>query len=315
MTVPAARPGEVPVDRPASLGEAYAILAAAPPDARPRPVAGATDVLVQIAAGVGPPSDRLLDLSLLAELRGIDLDRRTDGGDRSERLAAPGTELVIGALTTFTDIRQSAVCREFVPALVSAAATIGAIQIQNRGTLGGNLANASPAGDSLPVVLALDGRVDVGGPRGERTIPAAEFWPAYRRTAMAPDELILRIRFPILPGRETRFRKVGTRRAQAISKVALAIAWTDAPDATGIGPRVWRDVRVALASVAPTPIRSRAAEQVLEASRPTPEIADRAAAALAGDIAPIDDIRSTAAYRRAVAARILHRLIREAGGW
>ncbi len=161
----------------------------------------------------------------------------------------------------------------------------------------------------------MDAVIDIGGPRGERSVPASRMWPAYRTTALAPDELILRVRLPLLPGREARFRKVGTRRAQAISKVVLCLSWRDEPDVTALGPRVWRDVRLALGSVAPTPIRATATERVLESERPTPEMADRAAEALAREIAPIDDIRSTADYRRAVAARVLHRLIREAGGW
>jgi CO/xanthine dehydrogenase FAD-binding subunit len=295
-----AMPIEPPVQSPGSLQEAFRILAEAPSDAPVRPLAGATDLLVEITGELGPPPARLLDLWRLDELRGI----RVDAG-----------ALVLGALTTHTDIRRSALCREIAPALVEAAATIGATQIQNRGTLGGNIAHASPAGDSLPVLLAMDASIVVGSVRGEREVAAASFWPAYRRTALAADELILRVRLPIVPGREVRFRKVGTRRAQAISKVVIALAWRDEPDETEVGPRVWRDVRVALGSVAPTPIRARATERLLEGSRPTPETADRAAQALAAEIQPIDDVRSTADYRRAVAVRVFHRLIREAGGW
>jgi xanthine dehydrogenase small subunit len=199
-----------------------------------------------------------------------------------------------------------------LPAIVEAAATIGAAQIQNRGTLGGNIANASPAGDTLPVLLALDAAIVVGGPRGERTVSAADFWVAYRRTALAPDELVLRIRIPVAGGREARFRKVGTRRAQAISKVVLALAWRENH---GAPASAWSDVRLALGSVADRPIRARATEAVLEGATPTPETADAAAESLATEIHPIDDVRSTADYRRVVAARALHRMIRDAGGW
>jgi CO/xanthine dehydrogenase FAD-binding subunit len=192
---------------------------------------------------------------------------------------------------------------------VEAAATIGAAQIQNRGTLGGNAANASPAGDTLPVLLALGASLVVGGSGGEREIAADEFWTGYRRTALAADELILRFRIPIIPGREARFRKVGTRRAQAISKVVMALSWQPQDDGT------WRDARLGLGSVAERPIRAAATEAVLDGSQPTPETADRAAETLAGEISPIDDVRSTAGYRRAVAGRVLHRLIRDAGGW
>jgi CO/xanthine dehydrogenase FAD-binding subunit len=289
-------PVEPPLEIPASLDEAYAILAGSSRDAQITPIAGGTDVMVRITGEIGPPPARMVDLSRLDELRGI---------------AIEGRSIVLGARTTYTEIRRSDVCREHLPALVEAAGTIGAAQIQNRGTLGGNIANASPAGDTLPVLLALDAAIEVGGPRGTRTVPAAGFWVAYRRTALAPDELILRIRIPIVGGREARFRKIGTRRAQAISKVVLAVAWREGERAA----RAWTDVRVALGSVADRPIRARATEMALEGMEPTPEVADAAAEALAGEIQPIDDVRSTAEYRRVVAARALHRIVRDAGGW
>src|SRR4029453_12298611 len=203
-------PAEPPIDTPQDLFEAYERLAAGPT----RPIAGGTDVMVAITGELGPIPERMLDLSRIEALRGIELE------------AGP---LVLGARTTYTEIRRSTLCREHLPALVEAAATIGAAQIQNRGTLGGNIANASPAGDTLPVLLALDAEIQVGGPRGERTVAASDFWVAYRRTALAPDELILRIRIPVHGGREARFRKIGTRRAQAISKVVIAVAWRESP--------------------------------------------------------------------------------------
>ena len=288
-------PVEPPIETPRSLAEAFAILAGSSKEDQITPIAGGTDVMVRITGEIGEPPGRMLDLWRLDELRGISSD---------------GAAISLGALTTYTDIRRSAPCREHLPALVGAAATIGAAQIQNRGTLGGNIANASPAGDTLPVLLALDAEIVVAGPGGERTIPAADFWVAYRRTALAPDELIVRIRIPVAGGREARFRKIGTRRAQAISKVVMALSWR----ATDGSPD-WRDVRVALGSVADRPIRAAAAEAALQGRAPTPESADAAAEALAGEITPIDDVRSTADYRRVVAARVLHRLVREAGGW
>ena len=288
-------PVEPPIETPRTLADAFALLATSTPDDQLTPIAGGTDVMVRITGEIGEPPGRLVDLGRLDELRGIQAD---------------GEAITIGALTTYTEIRRSAPCREHLPALVDAAATIGAAQIQNRGTLGGNIANASPAGDTLPVLLALDAEMVVGGQRGERTVPASDFWVAYRRTALAPDELILRIRIPVRGGRETRFRKVGTRRAQAISKVVIAVAWRESP-----GSPAWRDVRVALGSVADRPIRAAAAEQAVEGRSPTPEAADAAADALAAEIHPIDDVRSTADYRRVVAARALHRIVRDAGGW
>lgn len=284
-------PLEPPIAVPSRLAEAYALLTAAPHV----PIAGGTDLMVRIAGEIGQAPARLLDISRLSELEGVSLE---------------AGELVIGATATYTDLRRSALCREHLPALVEAAATIGAAQIQNRGTIGGNIANASPAGDMLPILLATDALIVTGSAAGERVMPAASFFTGYRQTVLAPDELILRVRIPRTPGRETRFRKVGTRRAQAISKVVIAVSWRDHGPSAG-----WSDVRVALGSVAPTPIRAAMTEAVLEGARPSPEVVDRAAETLAAELRPIEDVRSTATYRRTVAARILHRILRDAGGW
>ncbi len=283
-------PAEPPVVSPTSLDEAYAALA----ESAHRPMAGATELLVQLTADVAPAPARVLDLWRLDALRGIGVD---------------GTDLVIGALTTYTEMRNAPLVREHLPVLAAAAATVGAAQIQNRGTLGGNVATASPAGDTLPILLACDAVLTLGSVRGERAVAATDFFLAYRRTALAPDELVVRVRIPLLASRRVRFRKVGTRRAQAISKVVMALAWQqDAPGAA------WHTLRLALGSVAPTPVRALRTEAVLEGSVPTIATAELAASTLAGELSPIDDVRSTADYRRAVAARILHRLIRDEGG-
>ncbi len=282
---------EPPLVSPTGLGDAYRLLA----EAVHRPIAGGTDVLVQLSGELGPPPERLIDLWGLDELRGISLD---------------GNALTLGALTTYTEVRRSAVCRDLLPALVEAAATIGAAQIQNRGTLGGNIANASPAGDTLPVLLASDALIVIGSVRGERELPAAAFWTGYRRTALLPDEIVIRIRIPLVADRQVRFRKIGTRRAQAISKVVMALSWVaDSPSAP------WHSVRLGLGSVAERPIRASATEAFLEGRLPTSDTADTASVRVAAEIEPINDVRSTADYRRAVTARVLHRLIREAGGW
>jgi len=285
-------PAEPPVESPTTLVDAYRLLME--PGPAWRPVAGGTDLLVQITGELGPPPDRVLNIWGLDEMRGITLD---------------GDELVIGALTTYTDLRASALVGELLPALVAAAATIGAAQIQNRGTVGGNLVNASPAGDTLPIWLATDTVIVLGSAAGERTVAANEFFPAYRQTARRDDELVLRVRVPLLPRRHVRFRKVGTRRAQAISKVVLALSWLTGDDGT------WNDTRLALGSVAATPVRSAATEAALDGRQPIRATADAAAAALSADIQPIDDVRSTADYRRLVAGRVLRRLLRDEGGW
>ena len=279
-------------ESPRSLADAYTLLADGDP-APWRPIAGGTDLMVQITGEIGEPPERVIDLWGLHELRGIRLD---------------GNELVLGALTTYTEIRRSPIVAEFLPALAECAATIGAAQIQNRGTIGGNVVNASPAGDTLPILLAVGARIVLGSSSGERTVDAEAFWTGYRVTARRDDELVTAVRLPIAPGRELRFRKVGTRRAQAISKVVMALAWTPAGDA-------WTDVRLALGSVAATTVRAKRTESVLEGARPDRETADAAVAALLAELSPIDDVRSTADYRRAVAGRVLHRLIRDAAGW
>jgi CO/xanthine dehydrogenase FAD-binding subunit len=285
-------PVEPPVESPASLTDAYRLLTDG--GAAWRPVAGGTDLLVQITGELGPPPDRVLNIWGLDELRGINLE---------------GDQLVIGALTTYTDLRTSALVGELLPTLAAASATIGAAQIQNRGTVGGNLANASPAGDTLPIWLATDAQVVLGSAAGERSVPAAEFFTAYRETARRDDELVLRVRVPLLPRRHVRFRKVGTRRAQAISKVVMALSWLTGDDGA------WLETRLALGSIAATPVRARATEAALDGKQPIAATADAAVAALEGEINPIDDVRSTAEYRKLVAGRVLRRLIREEGGW
>jgi xanthine dehydrogenase small subunit len=273
---------------PRTMREAYSLIA----DGGFRPVAGCTDVLVERSAGLADERP-WLDLSALGELRAIGMDRAA---------------IDVGACATFAEIRDNPLVGAFAPALAEAAAQIGAAQIQNRATIGGNIAGASPAADSLPVLLVLDADIIVGGLRGERTIPAPDFFTAYRRTALERDELIVSVRIPSADGRTCVFRKVVPRAAQAISVVSIALSWRRGSDGS------WRDVRVALGSVAPTPVRARAAEAALEGHSTTPETAAAAVSALDSDISPIDDVRATAGYRRAVAGRVLLRLLRDAGG-
>lgn len=235
------------------------------------PLAGCTDIYVSINAGT-PPGGRFLNLWNLDALRGIELRGQT---------------VSIGALTTFSEIIRSPVARKRLPALVAAAREIGAVQIQNRGTLGGNVANGSPAGDSLPVLAATEAIVVLRSADGVRRVRFNEFYTGYRKTVMRPDELVVAIEIPPVDGQQW-FRKVGTRAAQAISKIVMAAVRAPHP-------------RIALGSVAPTVVRAVRTEEVLAAGG-TP---DEAAAALLGEIAPIDDIRSTAEYRRRVACNLL----------
>jgi xanthine dehydrogenase small subunit len=289
---------EVRLVQPASLSDALARLAA---DPALRPIAGGTDLMVQVAAD--PKRRRpLLDLSAIDELRVITVERG---------------ELVLGALTSWEELRRSTIVTSVLPVLVEVAASMGAVAIRNRATLGGNCMTASPAGDLLPVLLATGARLDIAGPTGVRTVPADDFWTGYRQTAVRPDELLAAIRIPLVPGRQVRFRKVGTRRALSIAKVLVAVAWrTDegdgAADAAASAQGPWRDVRVALGSVAARPVRAPRTEALLEGRAPSPALAGEAAATVASEITPIDDIRSTAAYRRTVTGRVLRRMLLDA---
>jgi CO/xanthine dehydrogenase FAD-binding subunit len=276
--------------RPTTLTEAYALLA----EDRWRPIAGGTDIMVELAGDGAAAGKGLLDLTGIAELRGIRVD-----GDR----------LVIGATATYTDLRRSPLVAEHLPAIAELSAVFGATQLQNMATLGGNVVNASPAGDSLPLMLAAEAVLVVGGPNGERAIPASSFFIAYRRTALEPGELLLRMEFPIGGGRQLRYRKIGTRRALALSKVALAVAWRLDP-----GSPAWRDVRVAVGTITEVPIRAPSAEAVLEGVVPSAAVADQAATAVLEDIHPRDGLRSTAAYRRSATARVLRRMVLDAAG-
>jgi xanthine dehydrogenase small subunit len=254
--------------RPSSLHAALQMLAS---DPALTPLAGCTDVYVGLHFGT-LKEQRFIDLWPLAELRGITVTNDV---------------LRIGAMTTFAELIASKVVTKRLPMLVAAAREIGGAQIQNRGTVGGNIANASPAGDTLPVLAAANARVILRSARRQRAVPFELFYTGYRASVREPDELIVAIECPPIDGRQW-WRKVGTRRAQAISKVMIA------------GVR-GRDVRVAFGSVGPTVILASNAAAALAADRSIGE----ARAELMKEIAPIDDVRSTREYRARVAANLL----------
>jgi xanthine dehydrogenase small subunit len=278
------------VARPRDLAQALRAMAGAGAE-RPTPIAGATDLLVYLNAGTHS-GQRFVDLWGLREMRGV----RT-----------PKAGAWLGALTTFTEIREHPVLRRRFPALTAAAAEVGGRQIQNRATLGGNIANASPAGDSLPALMALDAVVHARSVRGERAIPMGAFYTGYRELALAADELITAVTVPWAPpGSVQFFRKVGTRRAQSISKVVMAGVLRVARDG-----RV-NHVRLAWGSVAPTTLLAGRTEESLLGARPSRAAVAWAREALMEDIAPIDDIRSDRDYRMAVAGNLLEQFLRAA---
>lgn len=269
---------------PTTLDEALALLAS---DPAARPFAGGTDVMVQLESGQLPPR-RYISLWGLRELRGI--------------VEAPDA-VTLGALTTYTDIRRSdTIAREY-PLLARAAEETGGVATQNRGTIGGNIANASPAADTPPALLVYDAAVELRSSAGTRRVAYAGFHSGYKQMDMQPGEIITRVHLPRRSGWRDYYRKVGPRRAQAISKVC--VAGSIAMD----GPAV-RDVRIALGSVAPTVVRAAAAEGALRGKRIDGESIAAARRALVHEIAPIDDLRSTAEYRLRVAANLVEEFLR-----
>jgi CO/xanthine dehydrogenase FAD-binding subunit len=264
------------------------------------PIAGGTDVMVQFAAGKLPPR-KLLSIWNLPELRGIEILPQA---------------ITIGAGCTYTELREHPVIAREFPLLASAARWTGGIANQNRGTLGGNIVNASPAADSLPALLAYEADLILVSVRGERRVPYLSFHTAYKKMQLAPDELIraicLRRDFS---GFVHYARKVGARNAQAISKVCIAALGRLHGGVIG---GVIEDVRIALGSVAPVPLRLTEVERIVKGKSVGPELVHLAAEATAAAIQPIDDIRSNARYRSAVAcnlvAEFLQRLSSALGG-
>ena len=251
------------------------------------PIAGGTDVMVQYAAGK-LPARKLVSIWNLPELRGVEI--------------LPD-EIRIGAGCTYTELREhNVIAREF-PLLVSAARWTGGIANQNRGTLGGNIVNASPAADSLPALLVYEAELILVSARGQRRIPYLGFHAGYKKMNLAPDELILSICIRrAFSGYLHYARKVGARDAQAIAKVCVAALGRLRGGMTG--GRI-EDVRIAVGSVAPVPLRLTEMEQMLKGKSIDPELVDLARKTAAAAIHPIDDIRSTARYRSAVTGNLV----------
>ena len=253
------------------------------------PIAGGTELMVAYAAG-RLNTARLVNLWGIAELRFI--ETKPDS-------------ITIGAGTTFTDLRHSAIVTEELSLLDKAAGWIGAIANQNRATIGGNLVNGSPAADSSPALLVYDAEIELSSVRGNRRVPYCEFHTGYKQNVMAADELLYAIHLPRRFAGHTQYiRKVGPRRAQAISKVALAAT-------AAVHECVINEIRLAAASLAPYPTRLRQTESVLVGAPITTETIRAAQSALLREAQPIDDIRSTAEYRRRVGANLLEEFLRK----
>jgi CO/xanthine dehydrogenase FAD-binding subunit len=266
--------------RPRDLDEALATRAAHPDW---MVLAGGTDLMVN--ANHRPEPAGILDLWRLPGLGSI---------------TATSDSVTIGAGSTWLEVEHHpAILERWLP-LAAAAREIGALQIQARGTLGGNVGNSSPVGDSLPVLLALDATLELASARGRRTVAYKDFCTGYKKTVLAPDELIVSATLPAPSATtKTTWRKVGTRRAQSISKVMGAAA-------IELDGGIVKSARVALGAIADRPIRIAAVEAAV-VGLPPAQAADAARAALRTAIKPIDDVRSTAVYRREVAENLVAR--------
>jgi CO/xanthine dehydrogenase FAD-binding subunit len=270
---------------PTSLDAVLQILADSPD--RYTPIAGGTELMVGLAAG-RLRAKKLISLWSLEELRFIE--------------ATPDA-IVIGAGTTFTDIRKHPVIAGEFSILSEAASWTGSVANQNRGTLGGNIVNASPAADSPPVLLAYDADLTLISTRGPRTLPYRDFHLAYKETALEPDELLHSITISRnLKGYKTYIRKVGPRNAQAISKVAIAALARMNKDHI-------EDIRIGAASLCEYPARLTATERSLIGKTITPGTVAAARTVILSEVRPIDDIRSTAKYRATVAANLLEEFL------
>ena len=274
-------PAEYELAAPPSLQAAASLLASEP--GAWLPIAGGTDLMVQFAAGTLGVR-KLVSIWNLPELRRVEL--------------LPG-EIQIGAGCTYTDLREHEVVEREFPMLAKAASWTGGIANQNRGTLGGNIVNASPAADSLPALLAYEAELILVSVRGERRVPYSTFHTGYKETKLGADELIRAVCIPRnFAGCISYARKVGTRNAQAVSKVCIA-ALAHIEDGTV------RDARIALGSVAPVPIRLIQTERRLNGKTLDSSLVLQAARTAASEVRPIDDIRSTARYRTAVVSNLV----------
>jgi len=258
---------------PETLDDAVAMLA----NEAATPIAGGTDLLVHWPQRLADHDRTYLDLSRLGSLRAH---------------AWSDDRLTLGALTSYWDIVTDPRAQAELPMLVAAARTVGAIQIQTRGTWAGNIVNASPAADGVPALMALDAEVVLASAAGEERVRLDGFYRGYKQMARRPDQLVTAIDVPLEPRSFQSFVKVGSRRAQAITKIGLAIT----RPADG-----WR---VVANSMAPTVRRCPSVEALLDAETPTTSPGGFAEA-IRADVSPIDDIRSTAAYRERVMARAL----------
>jgi CO/xanthine dehydrogenase FAD-binding subunit len=279
------RPSEYELVAPGKLSKVLDLLAKEP--GVWMPIAGGTELMVQYGAG-RLPARKLVSLWGLPELRHIE---------------STAQEVLIGAGCTYTDLRKDPVVAREFPLLAQAASWTGSIANQNRGTLGGNIVNASPAADSLPALMVYEAELLLASARGTRRVPYVEFHTGYKQTKLAVDEIIRAIALqPQFSGYHGYSRKVGTRNAQAIAKLCLAALGK-------ISGNKIEDARLAIGSMAVTPVRLRRTEQVLVGQPFSAALMSEARQAMEAEVAPIDDIRSSALYRLHVAGNLLQEFL------
>jgi len=280
-------PAEYELVAPDSLSAVVSLLAQQPGEWLP--IAGGTDVMVQYASG-RLAARKLVSVWNLPELRRIDVSQG---------------EISIGAACTYTDLRDHKIVEREFPLLAGAARWTGGIANQNRGTLGGNIVNASPAADSLPALLAYEAELILVSARGERRVKYVDFHTGYKKTLLAADELIRAVCLPRrFAGYTSYSRKVGARKAQAIAKVCLAALGR-------LADGVVEDIRIAVGSVAPVPLRLRETERSVKGKTIDAALLSRVRGIAIGEIHPIDDMRSTAAYRSGVLANLVEEFLQD----
>jgi CO/xanthine dehydrogenase FAD-binding subunit len=256
-------------------------------------IAGGTDLVVELKDRLKSPK-ALIDIGRVPEISGI---RETEGGD-----------VWIGALSTHAEVASSTVVKETAPVLADACAQVGSPQIRNRGTIGGNISTASPAGDTIPALYVLEASVEIIGPKGKRVVPIESFFQGPKKSALAFDEIVLGVKVPKL-GKEyvSFFRKLGQRKSLAISIVSVAFAGRCQE------PGLFTDVRIAFGAVAPTVVRARTVEKAICNMKLDPKSAQYISKLAFRDCVPITDVRGSQGYREVMACNLLYEGLLEMG--
>lgn len=255
----------------------------------PRFIAGGTDVLIRIKDHMYPDEFTIIDISSLEELKGITVFH---------------DHIIIGALTTHSQVEKHPELKEYAQSLVEGCSTVGCPQIKNRGTIGGNVGNASPAGDSIPPFYVLDAEFHLTDGKGSRWVKASEFFKGPGKSVLTPMELVKEIKIPLRKGYYGRYMKLGQRRALAISKVSLSL------EGKKTGGKI-EDIKIALGAVAPTVIYASKTEEFLKGKELTEAVIGKSSELVTEEARPITDIRSTVEYRKSMCGVLLEKALKD----